>query len=59
MNDKRFRELHYASGSREMFSYWYATYLLEFRRLYGLRYRPGSGLEADAFHTWLQRKLEG
>ena len=56
MSDKRFRELHHDTGSKEMFSYWFATELLQFRRLFGLRYRPGSALENDAFFDWLKRQ---
>ena len=56
MSDKRFRELHHEIGSKELFSFWYATELLNFRRLFGLRYRPGSATETDAFFAWLQRQ---
>lgn len=56
MSDRRFRLLHRAIGSKELFSYWYASELLQFRRLFGLRHRPGSTSEADAFFWWLKHQ---
>lgn len=52
------QQLHQLSGSREPYSYWYATNLLEFRRLFGLQYRPCTPQERKAFGNWLMVKVD-
>ncbi len=53
MNQEALRKLHKVSGSSDPFGYWYATKLLEFRRLFGLKYRPCTPEESKALLKWL------
>jgi len=51
--EKRFRALHAKRKIRDPYSYWYATEIVMFRRLFGLKFRPGSRDEIKAFWEWL------
>lgn len=56
MKNSALRALHRRIGSKELFSYWHATELLYFRRLFGLKYRPNSEEESAAFYDWVSRQ---
>lgn len=57
MKDRDLRLLHRRSGSKEMFSFWYATELQYFRRLFGLKYRPNTEDERIEFQRWIESRL--
>lgn len=57
MKDQDLRVLHKRSGSKELFSFWYASELRHFRRLFGLKYRPNTEEERKAFCRWIESQL--
>lgn len=57
MKDKDLRVLHKRSGSVELFSFWHAAELKQFRRLFGLKYRPNTPEERAAFCSWIESQL--
>ncbi len=56
MNQDVLRKLHELSGSTDPFGYWYANNLLQFRRLFGLKYSPCTPEESKAFTKWLKNQ---